>query len=266
MDRRLRRLFSRALLAGAAAATLLLSGCASIGLENAQESSNADESTARVAAPVTAPESTLSVPSPTVAPDTAAVAAPESTATATESALPRIVPRLEDAPERLLDQQLRVRFSPEALKAGAPSDVPTLRAMVLLDTTRLSAVVTAMGLTVWRVDFTKEGLTETRHALLDDHLDAPKFVRDFALAYWPVESLRATLPERCRLDADFRQSAAGTDETRTLVCGGAALLRIVTTTNAAPNAAGLVPEGTLSRTSIDNRAEGYRIEIESREN
>lgn len=265
MDRPLRRLFSRALLAGATAATLLLSGCASTGLENAHEQDAA--ASARAAAPVAAPESTASTvtaPSPTVSPDTTADAAPK--AAPSESALPRIVPRLEDAPERLLDQQLRVRFSPEALKAGAPSDVPTLRAMVLLDTTRLSAVVTAMGLTVWRVDFTKEGLTETRHALLDDHLDAPKFVRDFALAYWPVESLRATLPERCRLEADFRQSAAGTDETRTLVCGGAALLRVVTTTNAAPNAAGLVPEGTLSRTSIENRAEGYRIEIESREN
>ncbi len=266
MDRPLRRLFSRALLAGATAATLFLTGCASTGLENAH-GQDAAAASARAAAPVAAPESnatSVPVSTPTASPETTSDAAPK--AAPAESALPRIVPRLEDAPERLLDQQLRVRFSPEALKAGAPSDVPTLRAMVLLDTTRLSAVVTAMGLTVWRVDFTKEGLTETRHALLDNRLDAPKFVRDFALAYWPVESLRSTLPERCRLDADFRQSAAGTDETRTLVCGGAPLLRVVTTTNAAPNAAGLVPEGTLSRTSIENRAEGYRIDIESREN
>lgn len=251
---------------------MLLSGCVSTHVEAERTLDGEAALAARHPASEASPDepclsSAPSAEAPGADRSASADLTPRSTETAAgERVLPRIVPRLEDAPERLLDQQMRVRFSPEALKAGAPSDVPTLRAMVLLDTTRLSAVVTAMGLTVWRVDFTKEGLTETRHALLDNHLDAPKFVRDFALAYWPVESLRATLPERCRLDADFRQSAAGTDETRTLVCGGAPLFRVVTTTNAEPNAAGLVPEGTLSRTSIENRAEGYRIDIESREN
>ena len=161
---------------------------------------------------------------------------------------PLQLPDLADAPTLTLDQSIRVRFHEKALRAGAPKSVPPLRAMVLVDPRRISAVFTAMGLVVWRIDYTAAGLKETRHPKLDPKVEAARMLRDLMFVLWPLESVRAVLPK----DAALVEDTSSELRRRTLTVANQPVMRVLTTKM----------EGR-SRTTLVNNLEGYTLSIES---
>ena len=161
---------------------------------------------------------------------------------------PLVLPDMKDAPTRVLDQSIRVRFHAKALEAGAPANVPPLRAMVLVDPKRISAVFTGLGVVVWRIDYTQAGLRESRHPKLDEKVDASRMLRDFMYVLWPAESVRAVLPA----DAVLAEETSADSRRRTIEVNGKTVLRVVTT-----------KIGERSRTTVVNDLEGYTLSIES---
>ena len=161
---------------------------------------------------------------------------------------PLKLPDFADAPTLTLDQSIRVRFHEKALRAGAPKSVPPLRAMVLIDPRRISAVFTAMGLVVWRIDYTAAGLRETRHPKLDQKVEAARMLRDLMFVLWPLESVRAVLPK----DAALTEETSAELRRRTLTVANQPAMRVLTT-----------KMDGRSRTTLVNDLEGYTLSIES---
>lgn len=174
-----------------------------------------------------------------------------SKAAAEPQQAPRVVPvrlmPLSEAPTLTLDQLIQVRFLQRALDEGAPASVPPLRAMVLIDQKRIAAVITAMGLTVWRFSYTNAGVSESRSPQLDGRIDAAHFLRDLMFVLWPLESVRRAYPEGTVSEAE----RSGT-RTRTLVIAGRVMLRAVVTK----------AHGRFLAT-ITNEAESYSLAIAS---
>lgn len=158
----------------------------------------------------------------------------------------RLMP-LAEAPTLTLDQLIQVRFLKKALDEGAPASVPPLRAMVLIDETRIAAVITAMGLTVWRFVYSAAGIAESRAPQLDGRIDAEHFLRDLMFVLWPLESVKRAYPEGCVLENE-----RGASRTRTLEIAGRLMLRAVVT-----------KENGRFVATITNDAEGYALSIAS---
>lgn len=177
-----------------------------------------------------------------------AAQAPSATHEPARLRAPLALPSLADAPTLTLEQSIRVRFHEKALAAGAPESVPPLRAMVLVDPRRISAVFTALGLVVWRIDYTEEGLRETRHPKLSEKVEASRMLRDFMFVLWPEESIRRVLPSYAR----FSSARSAASCRRTLTLDEKPALRAVTT-----------EIDGRSRTTLVNDLEGYTLTIES---
>lgn len=162
------------------------------------------------------------------------------------------LPSVEDAPELMLDERLVIAFDEKAVSAGAPSSVPPLRALVSAAPGSLDAALTAMGVTLWRIHWDAGGVTERRHARLDAHVSAERFLRDLTFALWPAASIRAALPAGCALE----ERASGEARARLLVRGGAPVASVVERP--------IRDESAPRRVSVvRNALEGYRITIES---
>lgn len=161
---------------------------------------------------------------------------------------PSFMPDLADAPRLTLDQQLRIRFHEKARRAGAPKSVPVLRALVLSDPGRLRAAFTAMGMNVWAISWDGNRIEESRSPRLPEEVQAERFLRDFAFALWPEESVRRSIP----VDADLVVLHRGGTEIRALIRNQAPVLRSVHTE----------AEGRELIT-ITNAPEGYTIDIET---
>lgn len=164
------------------------------------------------------------------------------------AAAPVFMPDLADAPRLTLDQQLRIRFHEKARRAGAPKSVPVLRALVLADPRRLRAAFTAMGMNVWAISWDGRRIEESRSPRLPEEVKAERFLRDFAFALWPEESVRRSIPA----DADLVVLNRGGTEIRALIRNQASVLRAVRTTS----------QGRELIT-ITNAPEGYTIDIET---
>ena len=244
---------------GAALALALvapLSGCALFGnsgslgapLEKTEDAGSPRPSRGerRKGAPANAAESAAEKAAP--ARGAKAAQAPSATHEPARLRAPLALPSLADAPTLTLEQSIRVRFHEKALAAGAPESVPPLRAMVLVDPRRISAVFTALGLVVWRIDYTEEGLRETRHPKLSEKVEASRMLRDFMFVLWPEESIRRVLPSYAR----FSSARSVTSCRRTLTLDEKPALRAVTT-----------EIDGRSRTTLVNDLEGYTLTIES---
>ena len=155
---------------------------------------------------------------------------------------------LDDAPEMLLEQEIRVQMSAKALAAGAPAHIPTLRAMVMLAPGRISAVVSAMGLTVWRIEADRSGIRETRRPELDPRIRAADFIHDLQFTYWPLKSLEAAHAAV----GNVVEKETGATRRRELWSGSEFALLSVATRAA-----------TRTLITVANRRAGYCLQIES---
>ena len=143
---------------------------------------------------------------------------------------------LDDAPEMLLEQEIRVQMSAKALAAGAPAHIPTLRAMVMLAPGRISAVVSAMGLTVWRIEADRSGIR------------AADFIHDLQFTYWPLKSLEAAHAAVGKVV----EKETGATRRRELWSGSEFALLSVATRAA-----------NRTLITVENRRAGYCLQIES---
>ena len=155
---------------------------------------------------------------------------------------------LDDAPEMLLEQEIHVQMSAKALAAGAPAHIPTLRAMVMLAPGRISAVVSAMGLTVWRIEADRSGIRETRRPELDPRIRAADFIHDLQFTYWPLESLEAAHAAVGKVV----EKETGATRRRELWSGSEFVLLSVATRAA-----------NRTLITVENRRAGYCLQIES---
>ena len=155
---------------------------------------------------------------------------------------------LDDAPEMLLEQEIRVQMSAKALAAGAPAHIPTLRAMVMLAPGRISAVVSAMGLTVWRIEADRSGIRETRRPELDPRIRVADFIHDLQFTYWPLKSLEAAHAAV----GTVVEKETGATRRRELWSGSEFALLSVATRAA-----------TRTLITVENRRAGYCLQIES---
>lgn len=156
------------------------------------------------------------------------------------------LPSLALAPSMTIEQQITVRFLPDAQAHGAPASVPPLRAMVLSAPGRLSAVFSAMGLTVWRIDASADGIVEQRSDPAGAALKAEAFLRDFMFVFWSTAAIRAVLAP----NASFTEDASARRTERTLTVDGRRVLRALTTS-----------QGRRTLTTLENAAEGYVLTI-----
>ena len=161
---------------------------------------------------------------------------------------PVFAPSIADAPRLTLDQQIRIRFHEKALSSGAPKSVPVLRALVVADPGLLRAAFTAMGMNVWAITWNGSRIEESRSPRLPAEVKADRFIRDFAFALWPVESVRKSIPQ----DMDLIVSERGDTEIRALIRNKAPILRAVITRTR-----------NRSLITLANAPEGYTLDIEA---
>lgn len=162
--------------------------------------------------------------------------------------VPVFMPSIADAPKLTLDQQIRICFHEKALRSGAPKSIPVLRALVVSDPGLLRAAFTAMGMNVWAITWNQKGVEESRSPRLPAEVKADRFIRDFAFAFWPAESVKKSIPS----ELDLIVSRRGDTEVRALIRNQAPILRAVITR-------------TQGRTliTITNAPEGYTLDIEA---
>ena len=164
------------------------------------------------------------------------------------ASIPVFLPSIDEAPKLSLDQQIVIRFSQTAAEHGAPKSVPPLRATVLTAPGSVQAVFSALGMTVWRITWDGNTITEARSPRLDAHVEAQRLLRDLAFTLWPAGSVRKAVPEGYVFSCRLR----GTTEIRELSLDGATLL-----------SAHITQMGGRSIITIENAAEGYSLQIES---
>ncbi|MDO5532314.1 DUF3261 domain-containing protein [Sutterella sp.] len=161
---------------------------------------------------------------------------------------PRFLPAVRNAPSRSLDQQIRIRFLPKAVEAGAPDSVPTLRALVVTDPSGVNAVFTAMGMTVWTFKWDGVKIDESRSPRLPHEVDARKLLRDLTFTLWPAEHVKSALTSDLAMEVRRGEKR----ETRVLRRNGKPILGALIEKRA---------KGSVI--TIENAIEGYALTIES---
>lgn len=162
-------------------------------------------------------------------------------------ALPPALPMLQIAPQAFgaplqLTQRLTVQEAPS--DPLLPVSERQLDTLLQLDGQRLRLVALALGQRVLTLHWDGKQLDVQRHPMLPASVDAQRVLRDIALVFAPLDSLRAALPPGWTLD----ESASA----RTLLLDGRPQLRV------------RYLQGR-SRVEIDNLAERYQLRIESQE-
>lgn len=165
---------------------------------------------------------------------------------------PRLhLPTLQLAPASLgaslsLAQRLTVQQLPEqALRHEAPTE-QSLEAQIEIDPQALRLAAFAMNQRVLLLQWDGSALQQQRHTMLPAAVDGARVLRDVQLAYWPAAAIAAALPAGW--------SVADEGSRRTLAFEGQP--QVLIDYSASPRWAG--------RAELDNRAEGYRLSIESR--
>ena len=163
---------------------------------------------------------------------------------------PRIeLPKLRLAPADFgatlsLAQRLTVLQLPRSAAEEAPRE-QTLDAQLEIEPGELRLAAFALNQRVLSLRWNGRELTQIRHPLLPRAVDAERVLRDVQLAYWPLASVRAALAEGWSVE-----DGEGWRE-----------LRFDGRTQARIDYAGL--PRWQGRADLDNRAEGYRLAIES---
>lgn len=160
---------------------------------------------------------------------------------------PPVLPLLQIAPAAFgaplqLTQRLTVQEAPA--DPLLPLSERQLDTLLQLDGQQLRLVALALGQRVLTLSWDGRQLEVQRHPLLPASIDAQRVLRDIALVFAPLSSLRAALPPGWSLD----ETEAG----RTLLQGARPQLRVRYLQGRA-------------RVEIDNLAEHYQLRIESQE-
>jgi len=172
------------------------------------------------------------------------------TACASAPPPPRIeLPRLRLAPADFgqtlsLAQRLTVLQLPRSAAEEAPAE-QSLDALLEIEPGELRLAAFALNQRVLSLRWDGRELGQNRHPLLPRAVDAERVLRDVQLAYWPLASVRAALPAAWSVEDG--------EGWRELRLNGQLQLRI--------DYAGR--PRWQGRTDLDNRAEGYRLAIES---
>lgn len=132
-------------------------------------------------------------------------------------------------------------------RANALPDEParSLDVQLEIDASQLRLAAVAMGQRILTLTWDGSTLDVQRHPQLPAQVDPARVLRDVQYAYWPTAALQAALPQGWTLDD------AG--ERRQLLHAGQTVLSIRYRAN--PRWAGSA--------ELDNRVEGYRLNIES---
>jgi hypothetical protein len=160
------------------------------------------------------------------------------------------VPLLHLAPAALgqtvnLVQRLTIKKLPDAARATTGASEHSLDALLQIDQSNLRLAAFALGQRVLTLSWDGHHLDSTRHPLLPVAVGSEAVLRDIQLVYWPLASIRESLPAHWTLDE--------VGATRTLSFDQ--VPEVVVSYSATPAWTG--------RAELDNRAEGYRLEIES---
>ena len=163
---------------------------------------------------------------------------------------PPDVPLLHLAPAQLgrdvmLAQRLTVLALPDAAAAAVAER--SLDVQLQADAQQVQLAGIAMNQRVLRMAWDGRELRVERHALLPAEVDPERILRDLQLACWPLDAVRAALPP------GWTVTDAGT--ARGLSYDGAEQVRV-------EGAAQACRSGVIT---IDNRREGYRLRVESRD-
>ncbi len=143
-----------------------------------------------------------------------------------------------------LAQRLTVLQLPRSAAEEAPHE-QSLDAQLEIEPAELRLAAFALNQRVLSLRWDGRDLTQTRHPLLPRAVDAARVLRDVQLAYWPLASLQSALPAGW--------TAEDGSSWRELRLNGQTQLRI--------DYAG--QPRWKGRADLDNRAEGYRLAIES---
>ncbi len=160
------------------------------------------------------------------------------------------VPVLHLAPSALkqdlnLVQRLTIKKLPDAARMSVGGSEHSLDALLQIDQSSLKLAAFALGQRVLTLSWDGHHLDSSRHPLLPVAVDSEAVLRDIQLVYWPAPSIREALPAHWGLDE--------TGRTRTLTYDQ--VPEVVVHYSATPAWTG--------RAQLDNRAEGYSLEIES---
>jgi hypothetical protein len=163
---------------------------------------------------------------------------------------PLEVPVLHLAPATLgqtlnLVQRLTIKKLPDAARSAAGGSERSLDALLQIDQSNLKLAAFALGQRVLTLSWDGHQLDSSRHPLLPVAVDSESVLRDIQLVYWPAAAIRQALPP------DWTLLDVGS--TRTL--NFQQVPEVVVTYSAVPAWTG--------RAELDNRAEGYRLVIES---
>ena len=128
---------------------------------------------------------------------------------------------------------------------GRDSPAQPLDALLEIDPQGLHLAGFALQQRILTLHWDGQKLESWRHPLLPDSVDAGKILRDIELVYWPVAAIQASLPAGWQLEE--------ADGERHLSLGGEIQLLIRYHVDAAG-------QGQIE---LENRREGYRLQIES---
>ena len=150
--------------------------------------------------------------------------------------------------ELMLAQRLSVLALPNAAEAAADAvHERSLETQLQVDTQSLQLAAIALNQRVMRLAWDGQQLTVERHPLLPAEVDPERVLRDLQLSCWPLAAVQAVLPAGWQL--------ADANDVRELTFDGQVQVRIEGVNRACRN----------GRITLDNRREGYRLSIESRE-
>ena len=163
---------------------------------------------------------------------------------------PPAVPLLHLSPaslgrELMLAQRLTVLALPDA--AADTVHERSLETQLQVDAQSLQLAAVALNQRVMRLQWDGQQLKVERHPLLPTEVDPERVLRDLQLSCWPLAAVQAVLPAGWQ--------AADANDVRELTFDGQLQVRVEGVNRACRG----------GRITLDNRREGYRLSIESRE-
>lgn len=98
------------------------------------------------------------------------------------------------------DLQLNQHLSISRGPAAQPLDQHEIDVALAIDGQRLKLAAVGLGLRLITLDYDGKTVTEQRHPLLPAVVKGERILRDMVLTWWPLDSLRAQLPEGWTLE------------------------------------------------------------------
>lgn len=142
-----------------------------------------------------------------------------------------------------LVQRLTVRELPSG--AGETAAEHSIDVQLQIDAQALRLAAFALNQRVLTIVWDGRELQVQRHPMLPAEVDAARVLRDIQLCYWPAEAVRAALPAGWTLDDERSRRVLSHEGSPQVIIDYGADAR------------------WQGRAELDNRAEGYRLSIES---